>query len=134
MNILSITFLDESWNYFANLGNGHEFEQALGDGDGQGSLACCSPWGHKESDTTERLNWPKGPPVNGYSTASYDFGALVGCLSFYSAILNRKPSIFLTGHLDFLFCTLPFYYSVHFLIVFLLLIFKAENTQADLII
>ena len=31
--------------------NGHEFEQALGIGDGQGSLACCSPWGHKESDT-----------------------------------------------------------------------------------
>ena len=30
-----------------------EFEQALGVGDGQGSLACCSPWGHKESDTTE---------------------------------------------------------------------------------
>ena len=37
--------------------DGHEFEQALGVGDGQGSLACCSPWGHKESDTTERLNW-----------------------------------------------------------------------------
>ena len=36
--------------------NGHEFEQALGVGDEQGSLACCSPWGHKESDTTERLN------------------------------------------------------------------------------
>ena len=36
--------------------NGHEFEQALGDGKGQGSLACCSPWGHKESDMTERLN------------------------------------------------------------------------------
>ena len=36
--------------------NGHEFEQALGVGDGQGSLACCSPWGHKESDMTERLN------------------------------------------------------------------------------
>ena len=36
--------------------NGHEFEQALGDSDGQGSPACCSPWGHKESDTTERLN------------------------------------------------------------------------------
>ena len=33
--------------------NGHEFEQALGVGEGQGSLACCSPWGHKESDTTE---------------------------------------------------------------------------------
>ena len=36
--------------------NGHEFEQAPGVGDGQGSLACCSPWGRKESDTTEWLN------------------------------------------------------------------------------
>ena len=36
--------------------NGHEFEQAPGDGKGQGSLVCCSPWGHKASDTTERLN------------------------------------------------------------------------------
>ena len=34
----------------------HEFEQALGVGDGQGGLVCCSPWGHKELDTTERLN------------------------------------------------------------------------------
>ena len=33
--------------------NGHEFEQALGDGEGQGGLVCCSPWGYKESDTTE---------------------------------------------------------------------------------
>ena len=39
---------------------GHEFEQALGVGDGQGSLACCSPWGLKESDTTEWLNWTEG--------------------------------------------------------------------------
>ena len=37
--------------------SGHEFEQAPWVGDGQGSLACCSPWGHKESDMTERLNW-----------------------------------------------------------------------------
>ena len=36
--------------------NGHEFDQAPRVGDGQGSLACCSPWGHKELDTTERLN------------------------------------------------------------------------------
>ena len=36
--------------------NEHEFEQALGDGEGQGSLVCCSPWGCKESDMTERLN------------------------------------------------------------------------------
>ena len=36
--------------------NGHEFEQALGDGEGQGSLVGCSAWGHKESDTTQQLN------------------------------------------------------------------------------
>ena len=36
--------------------HGHESEQAPGDGEGQGGLVCCSPWGHKESDTTERLN------------------------------------------------------------------------------
>ena len=36
--------------------NGHEFEQALGDGEGQGSLVCCSPRGHKELDMTEQLN------------------------------------------------------------------------------
>ena len=36
--------------------NGREFKQAPGDGEGQGSLACCSPWGHKELDMTERLN------------------------------------------------------------------------------
>ena len=35
--------------------NGHEFQQALGDSEGQGSLACCSPWGHKKLDTTEQL-------------------------------------------------------------------------------
>jgi len=37
--------------------NGHEFEQALEVGDGQEGLACCSPRGRKESDTTEQLNW-----------------------------------------------------------------------------
>ena len=36
--------------------NGHEFEQAPGDGEGQGGLVCCSPWGRKESDTAEQLN------------------------------------------------------------------------------
>ena len=37
-------------------GLGHELEQAPGVGDGQGGLGCCSPWGRKESDTTEQLN------------------------------------------------------------------------------
>ena len=36
--------------------DGHEFEQTLGVGDGLGSLACCSPWGCRRSDMTERLN------------------------------------------------------------------------------
>ena len=36
--------------------NGHEFGGTLGVGDGQGGLACCSPWGRQESDTTERSN------------------------------------------------------------------------------
>ena len=36
--------------------DGLEFEQALGVGDGQGSMICCSPWGHKEVDMTELLN------------------------------------------------------------------------------
>ena len=42
------------WHHWLN---GHEFEQAPGVGDGQGSLACWGPWGYKESDMTERLNW-----------------------------------------------------------------------------
>jgi len=42
------------WHHWLD---GHEFEQTPGVGDGQGSLACCSPWGHKESNTTEGLNW-----------------------------------------------------------------------------
>ena len=42
------------WHHWLN---GHEFEQGPGAGDGQGGLACCSPWGRKESDMTEQLNW-----------------------------------------------------------------------------
>ena len=42
------------WHYRFD---GHEFAQAPGVGDGQGSLECCSPWGCKELDTTEQLNW-----------------------------------------------------------------------------
>ena len=42
------------WHHWLN---GHEFEQTSGVGDGRWSLVCCSPWGHKESDTTAQLNW-----------------------------------------------------------------------------
>ena len=44
---------DRGWHHRLN---GHEFESTLGVGDGQGSLVCCSPWGHKELDMTEQLN------------------------------------------------------------------------------
>ena len=53
--------------------NGHEFEQTQGDSKGQGSLACCSPWGRKESDMTDRLNnkaeaAEREPPVPSHGT------------------------------------------------------------------
>ena len=50
------TIEDEMAGWYHGL-NGCEFEWTLGVGDGQGGLACCSSWGHKESDTTEQLNW-----------------------------------------------------------------------------
>ena len=45
------------WHHWLD---GHELKQAPGVGDGQGNLACCSPWGRKDSDTTEQLNWTDG--------------------------------------------------------------------------
>ena len=53
--------------------NGHEFEQALGVGDGQGSLACCSPRGYQESDATEQLNWTKVNLKTGEPWLSKDY-------------------------------------------------------------
>ena len=47
------------WHHWLD---GHEFEQAPGVGDGRESPACCSPWCHKESDTTERPNWTELAP------------------------------------------------------------------------
>ena len=47
--------VDEMVGWYHQL-NGHEFEQTPGDGEGQGSLACCSPWVCKESDMTQQLN------------------------------------------------------------------------------
>ena len=49
----------DGWHYQLD---GHEFEQALGVGDGQGSLACCSQWDRKQLDMTERLNWTESYP------------------------------------------------------------------------
>ena len=57
------------WHHWLD---GHEFEQALGVGDGQGSLACCHPWGLKESDTIEWLNWTEVSSGRGSPFLLYD--------------------------------------------------------------
>ena len=67
------------WHHWCD---GHEFEQALEGGDGQGSLACCSPWGCKESDTTERLNWTSWLNTN----FSYHTSKLCGFQSFWNLV------------------------------------------------
>ena len=67
-----VTTEDEMVGWHHQL-NGHEFEQTPGVGDGQGSLACCSPWGHKESDITELLNW----------TDTFEFLCMCAFLSIY---------------------------------------------------
>ena len=85
------------WHYWLN---GHEFEQALGDSVGQNSLACCSPWDHKELGTAEWLNNNTGPSTHlSYSkSSSYTF-----CLE-YSTSSNST---------DFLF---QVYLGLHFLL------------------
>ena len=62
---------DEDNSWMASLTRGAEFEQALGVGDGQGSLACCSPWGGKESDMTEQLNWTENQATCTCLTSSF---------------------------------------------------------------
>ena len=61
--------------------SGHEFEQTLGDGEGQGSLARCSPWGRKALDITERLN---KVPYNRKKKKSSKLFLLVAAPSGYS--------------------------------------------------
>ena len=87
--------------------DGHEFEQALGVGDGQGSLECCSPWGHKELDMTEWLNWltdwgdervgtmPQHPSLGNiffflisYSRPIWDISSSIGILQRLTEIID----------------------------------------------
>ena len=75
--------------------NEHEFEQALGVGDGQGSLVCYSPRGHKESDTTEWLNWISWKHLHTYDLPVLSQGHIP---------LVDRPQLFtqilLAGHSD----------------------------------
>ena len=73
------------WHHWLN---GHEFEQVPGDGEEQGSLACCSPWGHKELDMTERLN--KNKRVNKKFLISKVYNVSFYLWSFLKLISNES--------------------------------------------
>ena len=72
--------------------NGHEFEQDLEDGDGQGGLVCCSPWGLKESDMTEWLNNNNSPRIKSFMY-QYSHLSSTHCLTVYSSYLFFLCSI-----------------------------------------
>ena len=77
---------DEMFRWHFQL-NGYEFEQALGNGEGQGSLLCCSPWGCKQSDTTEQLNCGNNLPVSDGT----------GCHDLSFRILSFRPAFSLSS-------------------------------------
>ena len=75
------------WHYWLD---GHEFERAPGVGEGQGSLACCSLWGRKESDTTEWLNWLiLVPPLVGCVT----LGKIPNCSGLFFNLCNHDSNV-----------------------------------------
>ena len=82
--------------------DGHEFEQALGIGDGQGSLVCCSPWGIKASEMTERLNWSE---LTNLRLIYFSFlskscpGTHQKCYSLY--LEHFSPSLLLVNSINF---------------------------------
>ena len=63
------------------------------DGDGQGGLACCDPWGRKESDTTERLNWTEGRMRVHERLYIYMFVGCVVCLCVYGLGPSKRINI-----------------------------------------
>ena len=83
--------------------DGHEFDQAPGVGDGQGSLTCCSPWGRKELDTPDQLNWTECTP---FYIVSYTAFSRVDLCSFH-----QDPSVEYLG--DFYFLLYFYCYEWH---------------------
>ena len=73
--------------------NGHEFEQASGDGEGQGSLVCCSPQGHKEQDMTEQPNNNKQCTVTCLHCSAH-FNCLDENVHIPQAPLNLKRPLY----------------------------------------
>ena len=81
------------WHHWLN---GHESEQTLEAGDGQRSLVCCSPWGHKESDTTEWLNWIISSLKWSIYTAWLSMPEFVSSFRSVSFLVPKVPSFFCT--------------------------------------
>ena len=70
--------------------DGHEFEWTPGVGDGQGGLACCSSWGHKESDTTEWLNWTEEENILFFSVIANFFQSFQNVLGFPGGSVGKN--------------------------------------------
>ena len=77
--------------------NEHEFEKAPGVGDGQGSLACCSPWDRKELEMTEQLNWTECSSVFPFGTSSYCCLVTKSCPTLYNSMNSSLPGSFVHG-------------------------------------
>ena len=95
--------------------NGHEFEQAPGVGDGQGGLACCGSWGHKESDTTERLTWTEESLMTWESVHALIWSDVTPCTQFdywkiYVEILRENISGWQLWGRGIISIIFPFYY------------------------
>ena len=83
--------------------DGHEFEQTPGLGDGQGSLECCSPWGCKEPDTTEQLNWTDKGGNGGtgfwnalllkFSVSQFSHSVMSGTQEFFAPKILRSTVV-----------------------------------------
>ena len=70
--------------------NGHEFEQTPEDSEGQVSLACCSPWGHKELDTTQRLNNNYGDDTISFAFISQHLYNFLSVFCLNTDLLKKK--------------------------------------------
>ena len=84
--------------------HGHEIDQAPGVGDGQESLACCSPWSCKDSDTTERLKWSE-----------------LNCVEIYSLHTSFDVSFYYERMLHFVGYFLCIFWDDHVIFIFVLL-------------
>ena len=92
------------WHHWLN---GHDFKEAPGIGDGQGGLVCCSPWGCRQSDTTERLKWTELSMALAIRTRpSFPHSQFLPSGSFHKPFIlihqraNRKPQSQKTNQTD----------------------------------